>query len=233
MTLPNGSNNPPISLGDIQAEFNLGTNLSSYRSQRWFKDDNSRGYFADTSSAISFADFYSKRKNSPVVASGPTTLSRATYNNTNYAYPMFNNFYVSTYSGQGGTAGVNGNCANGTAGGVGAATNFGGSATTGTGSPGPNGGSGSVSSSSTNLTISDANQASILALYGTTKLLSIGAKGGAGTTGYNSRSVFTCVSYVYYYGVPVCNGGVTDYYCDSAVGAGIAGADGYIVVQWN
>ena len=232
MTLPNGSNLPPISLGDIQTEFNLGTNLNSYLNVRWFKDDNSRGYF-QSSGPISLSDFYSKRKNTPVVASGPTTLSRAAYNNTNYPFPMFNNFYVSTYSGRGGTAGANGNCRSGGAGSVGGTTNYGSLADTGTGAAGPNGGSGSVATSSTSWSISDANQASILALYGTTNLLTIGAAGGAGTTGYNTRSVFTCVSYVYYYGVPVCNGGVTDYYCDSAVGAGSAGVDGYIVVQWN
>jgi len=231
MTLPNGSNNPPISLGDIQAEFNLGTNLNAYRGQRWFLDSNARGYF--TSGTISLTDFYSKRVNSPVVATGPTTLSRATYNNTNYPFPMFNNFYVSTYSGRGGTAGANGNCQSAGPGDVGGTTNYGSLANTGTGAAGPNGGSGSVATGSTSWSISDANQASILALYGTTNLLTIGGAGGAGTTGYNSRSVFTCVSYVFYYGVPVCNGGVTDYYCDSAVGAGSPGVDGYIVVQWN
>lgn len=231
MTLPAGSNNPPISLSDINGEFGLGNNLNAYRGARWYKDNNSRGFFP--AGAISASDFYSTRINSPVV-SGSATLDRANWDGRNYTLPMFNNLNVTAYSGQGGKAGTSGNCQAGGSGGSGGSSAFGSYAVTGTGAGGaPSAGNGSVATASASWTITDGNQASILALYGTSVAITAGAGGGAGATGYNVRSEFICISYVYYYGVPSCNGGYTAYYCDSAAGGGSAGANGYISLSWT
>lgn len=227
MTLPNGSNKPPISLSDINAEFSRGSNMSAYRGTRWFMDNNSRGYFP--SGTINFSDFYSKRVSSPVV-SGSATINSS----QNFTIPMFNNFYVTAVSGQGGQGGQNGNCASGGAGG-----NSGGSSLQDyVGSPGGGGGApggnwGSQPSASTSVSINDSNQASVIAQYYATKYASIGGGGGGGAQGFYARSQFICVSYVYYFGVPVCNGGYTAYYCDQGAGGGGAGANGYISLSWN
>lgn len=231
MTLPAGSNNPPISLSDINGEFGLGNNLNAYRGARWYKDNNSRGFFP--AGAISVSDFYSTRINSPVV-SGSATLDRANWNGRNYTLPMFNNLNVTAYSGQGGKAGTSGNCQAGGSGGLGGASAFGSYAVTGTGAGGaPSAGDGSVVTASASWAITDGNQASILALYGASVAITAGAGGGAGATGYNTRAVTTCIQYAYYYGVPVCTLSVTNYYCDSAAGGGADGNNGYISVSWT
>ena len=221
MTLPNGSNQPPISLGDIQTEFGLGANLNAYYNARWFKDDNSRGYF-QTTGQISLTDFYSKRKNSPVVPNS-VTLDYATWNNRSYSLPMFNNLSITAYSGQGGTFGQNGNCRNGTTGGTGAATSFGNYVSTSTGAVAGYGGTGGISTGSTSLAISDANQASIIALYNTGVTAGIGAGGYAGGAGAYSNQVCACA-----YGVCVCANN-----CDQGAGGGSGGSNGYIVLSWS
>lgn len=72
MTLPAGSNNPPISLADINTEFGLGTNLAAYRGGLWGKADNSSGVFASTN--LKASDFYSTAK---VLAGSNATVSTA------------------------------------------------------------------------------------------------------------------------------------------------------------
>lgn len=227
MTLQNGSNSPPISLSDINNEFNLGRNLGAYTNQRWYKDDNSRGLFA--TSNLSLSDFYSKRVNSPVV-SGSTTITSS----QNFTIPMFNNLSVTAVAGQGGQGGINGNCQNGTSGTSGTGSSLADYVSVAGGAGGtPSGNAGAQPSASTSVNITDENQASVLARYGTVKYATVGTGGGGGSTGYNSRNVFQCTSYVYYYGVPVCNGGVTFTVCDSATGGGSGGANGYVSISWT
>lgn len=227
MTLPSGNNNPPISIADLNAEFGLGNSLAAYQNQRWYKSDNSRGYFS--SGVIKLDDFYGTRVNSPVVAGNVTITS-----SQNYTIPMFNNLTVTAVSGQGGQGGINGNCAGAGSGASGGVSSLADYVQSSTGAGGaPNGNAGSSTSASVSFSITDANQASILARYGQVKYAGIGAGGAGGTTGYNTRSSFVCTSYNYYYGVPSCSFGYTAYYCDSATGGGSAGANGYVSVSWT
>lgn len=224
MTLPVSG---VISMSQIQSEFNLGQNLNAYRGGRWFLDTNGRGYFS--AGSISFADFFSKRKTSPVVA-GSTTLSSS----QNYTIPMFNNFYVTAVGGQGGQGGYSGNCAGAGYGGSGSGTSLADyvSASGGTGGA-PSGGGGTQPSAATSVSIDDNNQASVIARYGAVKYATVGGGGGGGYSGFYTRSEFICTGYNYYYGIPSCKSGYTAYYCDQAAGAGGSGANGYISISWN
>lgn len=224
MTLPVSG---PISLSQIQTEFSLGSSLNAYRGGRWYLDTNGRGYFP--AGSISFSDFYSKRKASPVVA-GSTTLSSS----QNYTIPMFNNFYVTVVAGQGGQGGINGNCASGGYGSGGDGTSLADYVGVGGGSGGsPSGGGGSQPSASTSVSIDDSNQASVIARYGAVKYAAVGGGGSGGAQGFYTRSEFICTKYAYYYGFPVCTQGYTAYYCDQGAGRGAAGANGYISISWN
>jgi hypothetical protein len=214
-------------MNDINTEFGLGRDLNTYRGVRWYRDTNARGYFS--AGAISFSDFYGTRKNSPVVAGTSTYTSSQTIN-----FPMFNNLTVTVVSGQGGQGGINGNCAGAGAGGTGGATSFGGYVSAAAASGGsPSGGGGGQNSNTRSWAITDANQASIIALYGQGVSSTVGSGGGGGATGYNTRSENVCVQYAFYYGIPVCTWLVTQYYCDSPAGGGAGGANGYIRLDWN
>lgn len=229
MTLPASGS---MSMSQIQSEFNLGNNLNAYRSGRWYLDTNGRGYFSGGS--ISFSDFYSKRKSSPVSAGGPITLSRASWDAQRYTFPMFNNFYVTTYSGTGGTDGQGGNCDGGTAGTNGGATSFGGYGTSAQGSHTGYGGSPTPATGSASWSIDDANQATILAMYNTqTNPLSIGGPGNAGSKGANSQDHTVCYRYGYVNGFYVCTGAYVYSACDAYLNDGSNGGPGYIVVSWN
>lgn len=228
MTLPSGGNNPPISIAELNAEFGLGNSLGSYYGARWFKDNNSRGYFT-ASGPIQLDDFYGTRVNSPVV-SGSTTITSS----QNYTIPMFNNFYVSVVAGQGGQGGINGNCASGGYGGQGGISYLTDYVQSTVGAGGaPSGGGGTQPSASTSVSITDNNQNDVIAQYGAVKYAGVGAGGGGGATGYNLRSVFVCVSYAFFYGIPVCNGGYSYNVCDTPTGGGSAGANGYISISWD
>lgn len=227
MTLPSSNNNPPISLADLNTEFGRGFNLNAYRSTRWFKEDNSRGFFS--AGTIDLDDFYGTRVNSPVVA-GSATLTRAAWNGKNYPFPMFNNLSVTAYSGSGGTSGNTGNCEAPGAGGTGGVSSFGTHAVTSTGAAGPYGGSGSVATATASWAISDANQASILALYGQGVAITAGAAGTAGGAGKNQGTTTTCNQYNE---ATQCISLAYVYYCGDSTGAGSAGVPGYISLSWT
>jgi hypothetical protein len=201
--------------------------MNAYRAVRWYLDTNGRGYFP--AGTISFSDFRSKRKLSPVVA-GSTTLNSS----QNYTIPMFNNFYVTTVAGQGGQGGINGNCAGAGYGSGGGGTSLADYVSVVGGSGGaPSGGGGTQLSASTSVSIDDSNQTSVIARYGQVKYATVGAGGSGGSQGFYTRSEFICTKYVYYYGVPVCQTGYTAYYCDQGAGGGAGGANGYISISWN
>lgn len=99
MTLPNGSNSPPLSLSDINGEFGYGTNLNAYRGKLFGRDNNTAGLFS--SGAINISDFYSSKK---VVAGGP--IYPATGNITIPPYKTITFYVLGGNGGQIGTAGV-------------------------------------------------------------------------------------------------------------------------------
>lgn len=228
-----------ISMSDLSSAFSLPNNLAAYYGARWYKENNSRGYFVG-SGAISFSDFAGTRNTSPV------SPGAAVYGaSQNIPIPMFNNLTVTVKGGNGGTAGTPGNCNGGGPGGAGVSSYLteyvsanGGSANGGTGA-----------TASTSLSITDANQSSILARYGTQPYGQVGGGGGAGATGYNNRSEIICTRYdwvttcVYTWGnrgwdwycadIYSCVATAVANYCDSATGAGSPGAAGYIRLDWS
>lgn len=91
-TLP-GSNSS-ISFKEIQDEFGRGFNLNAYRNTSWFTDQNESGSFPNA--PISFSDFRSKRKNSPVTANSVVITA-----DVEYTVPLFNTMKI-TIRGAGG-----------------------------------------------------------------------------------------------------------------------------------
>ena len=226
-TVPSG----PISMSDISSAFGLANNLAAYYGVRWFKENNSRGYIQAAGNAISFSDFSGTRNTSPVVAS---PAGGVIYNSSqNITMPMFNSLTITVKGGDGGTHGVGGNCNGGGDGGAGYDTTLTGYVTAAGGSI--NGGTGSTAT--TSRSISDANQASILALYGTQPYGQVGAGGGGGATGYNTRAQYNCTKYDWvgtaWGNVYSCVQGYYSYHCDSATGGGSGGAPGYIRLDWS
>lgn len=228
MTISSGGNNAPISIADLNAEFGYGNNLAAYYGKRWYKANNSRGYFTG-SGQISLFDFAGTRKTSPVTAGSLTYNSSQTI-----AFPMFNSLTVTVVGGQGGQGGYNGNCRGAGNGGTGGGTSFGAYVSAAAGGGGsPNGNAGAQYSASTSWSINDSNQSTIIALYGQGVYGTVGGGGGGGATGYNTRSEFTCTSAAWNGVSAYCTGGYTSYYCDSPSGGGAAGAAGYINLNWS
>lgn len=225
MPLPSGNNKPPISMADLNTEFGHGNSLSDYYGKRYYKTDNSRGYF-QASGVIELDDFYSTSKTSPVVA-GSVTLSSS----QNYTIPMFNNLTVTVVGGRGGQGGINGNCAGAGGGYPGGGTYLADYVSVGGGSGGsPSGNLGTQPSASVSFAIDDNNQSSIIARYGQVKYAGVGGGGAGGATGYNTREQIFCNA-TNERGQCISLG--TAYYCDSPSGGGGAGANGYIVVSWT
>ena len=180
-TLP--GSNQSISIQQINAEFGLGNNLNVYKGVRWYKEDGSRGLFP--TGTISLADFRSKRATSPAVAGTQTITS-----SSNVTIPIFNTLTITARSGTGGRGGNNGNLGNGAAGSPGGVTSFGTYTATTTGAGGAAGGGvGSSNTTTFTWTVTDANQATYVALMGSVIPVVIGA-GGAGGAGGSSLGYF-------------------------------------------
>ena len=102
MTLPTSGT---LSMSAINTEFALGNNLAVYRGVKWYKDDNSRGYFDDSSTGnfppIDFAEFYGKRKTITVT---PQTVNPAStgYRTIDFYNTMSFNLATGTTGGTGG-----------------------------------------------------------------------------------------------------------------------------------
>jgi hypothetical protein len=225
MTVPTTN----ISMSDIKSEFGLGDTLTNYYGIRWFNTSNYRGYL-QTSGPISFSDFAGKRNSSPVVA-GSTTL----YNNQTWTIPLFNNFNVTVVSGQGGQAGQSGNLTSGGVGGNGGITYFHGYVQSPEGPGGqPSLGGGSQASASFSLSVTDANQYSVLANQGVGVAVTIGGVGGGGGGGNNLQYECVCTAYC------SCGWGC-DYCCATSCGyvtrtlsSGAAGTNnGYVSISWS
>jgi len=214
----------PISMSDINSAFGIGNSIGSYYSARWYKENNSRGYFA-ASGPISFSDFAGTRSTSPV------TAGYRIYNSSQNIDPMplFNNLTVTVKGGNGGTHGVPGDCNGGGDGGAGGSTILDGYVSAAGGSP--NGGTGATNYAY--LSITDANQSSIISRYGTQPYGTVGGGGGGGSTGYNNRTVTVCYSSGWNGVAWVCFGAYSYNVCDVATGGGSGGAPGYIRLDWS
>lgn len=106
MTLPSSG---PLSLNQINAEFNLGRNLDAYRGVTWYTDAGASGTF--TSSNLGFNQFYDKRPDAPwrygtgsgLYSPGSPSSSRGTtfaYVNGGQPFAAFEIYVISTTSGQ-------------------------------------------------------------------------------------------------------------------------------------
>lgn len=115
MTLPASG---PISMSQINTEFALGNNLGAHRGVRWYLANAGTGTFPSTN--ISFNDFYSKRKTSPVTPGSVTITSTQVW-----TPPLYSILSVAVYSGSGGGAGGSGNVIQGNNGSAGTASRFG------------------------------------------------------------------------------------------------------------
>ena len=92
----------PLSLTDINTEFQLGTSIGVHHGVRWYLDNGNTGVFSNTT--LSFSDFYGKRKNSPV-SPGSTSYTPGTYT---FTVPYYNTIVIDTWAGGGGGGGGNG-----------------------------------------------------------------------------------------------------------------------------
>ena len=103
MTLPTSGT---LSLDAIHTEFNLGRNLAAYRGVRWFRDDNSRGFFDNSATGnfppIDFSEFYGKRPLSSIsvpVGQVTTYTGAGTYSfSVNFFY---NTLFIEVRGGNG------------------------------------------------------------------------------------------------------------------------------------
>lgn len=188
MTLPTSG---PISLGAINSEFALGNNIGAYRGVRWYKDDNTRGYFDGGSGNMAptdFSEFYGKRKTIPVSPSGPTALSNGAY----YTIPFYNKLTFVITGGQAGGQGPNGWNGEGNYPTPGSNGNGGGTSSFGSYSASggsPNSGAGStrtiIYDANNNTTSDNGSVTSGCPLKDASFLVTVGSGGSGGRGGYN------------------------------------------------
>lgn len=96
-----------LSMAEINAEFGLGTNLYAYRGVKWYRDDNTRGFFEGASGnnpPIDFYEFYGKRKTIPVTPTGDVAYSNGQW----FSVPFYNKITIVIVGGQAGAKGPNG-----------------------------------------------------------------------------------------------------------------------------
>ena len=207
----------PISINNLKSAFpGINSNsLSAYRGVKWYRSNNSRGFFGNPT--ISMSEAFDTRPNSPVVPGSATY-----YSSTSFTIPLFNSLSITCRGGDGGQAGaygVNG-CVGGLTpsdnGGAGGTSFFGGylAASGGAGGTG-NAGSGSPgATTSTTLFITDSNQSNV-SIQGTSVTIGVGGGGAGGRGGAN-----TYILYGY------CLNG-------AAQPNGASGNSGFVSVSWS
>ena len=214
-----------ISIAQIKAAFpNINSNsLGDYRGVKWFRSDNSRGYFPSGGNAyVSMSAFYGTSGVSPAVPGGFTIGA-----SQSWTIPMFNRLTITLKGGDGGKSGDYGidGCNNNAttlslAGGSGNPSIF--SKTSGptyTSASGGTGGSGNGvfgSPGSTTTYVWDADtDSSVLSHQYENVTLTVGTGGSGGTGGINRYK-----------------SGTNCYFLPNS-SSGSAGANGYITVSWT
>lgn len=217
----------PISINNLKSAFpGINSNsLSAYRGVKWYRSNNSRGFFGNPT--ISMSEAFDTRPNSPVVPGGFTI-----YGTQGWTIPLFNKLSVTIKGGDGGQAGqygsyvkdgsITGRTVSGN-GGAGGSSFFGGylGASGGAGGVGDAAGGG-VGQTASLFWDADANT-SLLSLQGQGLTLTVGAGGAGGGGGPN---------YFWRYFPPPFQG-ANGYYQDGSAGSGAGGAGGYITVSWS
>lgn len=204
-----------LSMSEINAEFALGNNLNVHRGVGWYLDNVQKGTFP--SGAISFSDFYSKRKTTPVTAGSATVSATG-----NYTVPLYETLTVTVYGGRGGQSGQQGSgCAGVSAsspGGNGAGSSFGAFAS----AAGGTGGSGNLvagSQPSSVTTFTNPLNGGTGPATGAVVAVTCGGGGAGGGGGTNTGLVPSGCS-------TVCA-------AISTAASGAAGATGSVVISWS
>lgn len=217
-----------LSMTEINAEFGLGNNLHAYRGVKWFKDDNSRGYFEGASGnnpPIDFYEFYGKRKTIPVTPTGNVNYSNGQW----FTFPFYNKITVTMQGGSGGQAGqygingCTGNSPTGSGGGgTGGTSSFGvyGSAAGGGGGGGNQGGG---SPGATTTLVFNAETDPNAPKAGIPVLITVGNGGGGGGGGPNAILIQTGTDF---WGNP-------EYGCfpSGNAASGASGSPGYVTIR--
>ena len=224
MTLPTSG---PISIGAINSEFGLGNSIGTYRGVRWFKDDNSRGYFDGASGNMAptdMSEFYGTRSSIPVSPSGPTAQS----NGSTYTIPFYNKLTIVITGAQAGGKGPNGWNGEGNYPTPGSDGNAGGGSSFGSFSVSggsPNSGAGDVRTiiydANSNTTSNNGSVTSGCPLRGATFAISVGSGGTGGRGGYNR------VYRDFYYPFDYLDG----WYNEDNANFGSTGANGSVTVK--
>ena len=172
----------PIDMNMIDAEFAKGKNLYAYRGIKWYRPDNTRGYFEGASGnnpPIDFEEFRGKVRTLPITPTG-----NVGYGNGWFTFPNYNKITVTIQGGSGGTRGSDGyngcnyTVTGGGAGGQGGTTTFGvyGSAS----------GGGSDTAGNVTVLVFNAETDPNAPKAGVPVLITIGGGGGGGAGGANA-----------------------------------------------
>lgn len=220
MTLPTSGT---LSLNDIHTEFNLGRNLGAYRGVRWYKDNNSRGFFDNSSTGnfppLDMSEFYGTRKTIPVVPTGDVSYGNGSY----FTVPFYNTLTIKLQGGTGGQGGAvgyySGGYSNGvlTAGGNGSAggTSSFGTWLSGGGGAGGGGGGNSGAAGTYATLIINAETTPGAPLKDTQIYIAVGSGGGGGGGGP----------------IYVSTDGKFSYALAGYAAGGSAGSAGYVTVK--
>jgi len=250
MTLPASG---PLSLNQINTEFNRGTNLGAYRGVQWWKDNTATGFFTSTNLGVN--QFYEKRFNSPVTPGSAYYQNSGNYQSPfnssgQFTVPLYSTLTITSRGGGGGGAGGSSNNGAGGAGNAGGTTTFGTGGyqvTAPGGSGGASGGNGATAAAGAGSDGTPAGGAGGAAGYAGTPAGGNGGAGGKTVTvftnpisGGSGPTVGVVVS------TSIGNGGSGGgggggvvytgwppfYYAPSPGGNGSAGGQGYVEVSW-
>lgn len=170
MTLPSSG---AISLGLINAEFQLGFGMVRYTGVRWYQDNTATGTFPGSN--LKFSSFYSKRATSPVIPGSYT------FTGSGWFYtPVYSVLTVTIRGGGGGGAGGSGTGLIGTQGGDGLASSFGSYGAAPGGSGGTAGSTGTTGAGSDGIPSGGTGGAGAFTLSGGQAIGVNGGNGGAG-----------------------------------------------------
>ncbi len=220
MTLPTSGT---LSMSAINSEFALGNNLGAYRGVRWYKDNNSRGFFDNSATGnfppLDMSEFYGTRKTIPVTPTGDVSYGNGSY----FTVPFYNRLIITLQGGTGGQGGAVGYYSqgyhNGTLtagnGGTGGGTSSFGTWLSGGGGAGGGGGGNSGAAGTYATLIIDAETTAGAPLKDTQIYIAVGGGGGGGSGGpiYSS------------------NDGKWSYSLAGYAASGSAGSSGYVTVK--
>jgi len=173
----------PIDMNMIDAEFAKGKNLYAYKGLKWYRPDNTRGYFEGASGnnpPIDFEEFRGKVRTLTITPTGDVGYGNGQW----FTFPNYNKVTVTIQGGSGGARGSDGyngcnyTVTGGSPGGQGGTTTFG---VYGSASGGGGGTAGNVT-----VLVFNAETDPNAPKAGVPVLITIGGGGGGGAGGANA-----------------------------------------------